>query len=100
MFSFLGIYLSTKECIFVKGEIIYTFLYTQNLSLLTILKAELWLKMIKLQNKIYMINVMNCLILRQIEHSVMKLFFLLSKGHNLDTLFTQSYISLVKMPNV
>jgi len=43
---------------------------------------------------------MNCLVLRQIEHSVMKLVFYISKGHNLDILFTQSYIPLVKMPNV
>jgi len=94
MFQFLGIHLSTKECIFVKGEILYTFLYTNYLSLLTILKTELWL--IKLQHKIYI----NCLILRQIEHSVLKSVFLGPKGHNLDILFTQSYIPLVKMPHV
>jgi len=78
--TILGIYLSTKECIFVKGKIIYTFLYTQIIYAHNFISRALVNKMIHLQHKIYIINVMNCLILRQIEHLVLKLVFCYHRG--------------------
>jgi len=69
----LGIYLSTKSCIFVKGRyFIHFFKHTLSIIAYNFKIRFLINKMIKLQHKICIRNVMNCLIQRQIENSVLK----------------------------
>jgi len=73
MFQFLGFFFSTKSCIFVKGRLfIHLFTHTLSIIAYNFKSRALVNKMIKLQRKICIINVMNCLIMRQIENSGLK----------------------------